>query len=80
MPRIKIVAARCRRCGMCVHICPEELFTRAGEHKTPKITRPRACISCGHCVSTCPGGAILHSDFPPEELPSRGEQGDGRLD
>jgi ferredoxin len=65
MPRIQINAALCQRCGMCIHICPEELFTRVSEDLPPKITRPRACISCGHCVSICPTGAVFHSDFPP---------------
>ena len=72
MPQIRINKDICKRCGMCVHICPEELFVQAKPGAVPRIPRRSACIDCGHCVSTCPTGAVEHSAFPPEDfLPGR---------
>jgi ferredoxin len=67
MTRIRIQAKLCKKCGLCVEICPEELFVRAGPGDLPRIPRQKACIACGHCVSVCPSGAILHLDFPEED-------------
>lgn len=67
MAKIRIQAALCRKCGMCVEICPEGLFTQSTPGSVPKIRRAAACIACGHCVSTCPSGAVQHDDFPPED-------------
>jgi len=74
MARIRIQAVLCKKCGMCVEICPEGLFKRPGPRSIPKITRPAACSACGHCVSTCPSGAILHDDFPPQDWLQEGER------
>lgn len=68
MPRIMIQVDRCRRCGMCVEICPEGLFIQKESNSIPKISSPRDCIACGHCVSICVSGAVIHRDFPPGEM------------
>lgn len=71
MPRIFIQVDRCRRCGMCVEICPEGLFVQTESNRIPKISNPKACISCGHCVSICPSGAVTHQNFSPGDLGPR---------
>jgi ferredoxin len=63
-PRIRIINARCQKCGRCVDICPEELFHQPNPKQPPVIPRQRGCTSCGHCVSLCPAKAIDHMDFP----------------
>ncbi len=68
MPRIRIRKRRCKKCGLCVEICPEGLFLQDEPRSVPRIPRQRGCIACGHCTSVCPGGAIVHRDFPQEEL------------
>ncbi len=67
-PKIRIDNTLCEQCGLCVKICPEELFTRDGSDSVPRILRQHDCIICGHCASVCSTGALTHQDFPPEEL------------
>jgi ferredoxin len=66
MAKIRIVAARCQKCGRCVDICPQGLFVQQKPLSVPRIPRQRACIDCGHCVSICPASAIQHVNFPVE--------------
>jgi NAD-dependent dihydropyrimidine dehydrogenase PreA subunit len=49
-PRIQ--GGLCERCGVCVEICPSEVY-RMGS-KGVKIAYPDACIECGACVAQCP--------------------------
>ncbi len=64
---INIDAARCRRCGRCVTVCPSEIFSSA-KGEVPQVTHAEACIACGHCVDVCTGGAIRHGRFPAEAI------------
>ncbi|MEE9517390.1 MAG: 4Fe-4S binding protein [Candidatus Adiutricales bacterium] len=70
-PKIRIDKTFCEKCGLCVKICPEELFVADGSDSVPMILRQHDCILCGHCASVCPTGALTHKDFPPEELQTR---------
>ena len=74
MAKIRILAQLCRKCGLCVEICPEGLFTRQDARSTPRIRHAAACVACGHCVSTCPSGAVQHADFPAEDWLKPGER------
>ena len=67
MARVRIRKRRCRKCGLCVEICPEGLFVQEQPGTVPRIPSQRGCIACGHCASVCPAGAIVHADFPVEE-------------
>lgn len=40
----------CNACGLCVKECP----VGAIDHKNPKKTDKKLCISCAHCISLCP--------------------------
>jgi ferredoxin len=66
--KVRILAPLCQKCGSCVEICPEGLFSQASADIVPKILNPNACISCGHCISICPSGAIEHVDFPVDDF------------
>jgi nitroreductase/NAD-dependent dihydropyrimidine dehydrogenase PreA subunit len=81
MPTITINAGLCRRCGMCLSICPVSVYIQETKESIPEATNTGFCISCGHCVAICPYNAIIHSEFPEdsvkqvntENMPSPGE-------
>ena len=56
---IIIDAAKCRRDGICVNICPVGIFQGALS-QVPVVDAglSAACIKCGHCAAACPGNAI----------------------
>ncbi|MCD8310032.1 MAG: nitroreductase family protein, partial [Prevotellaceae bacterium] len=64
---INIDAALCRRCGRCLTVCPNEIFSGA-KGEVPQVTHAEACIACGHCVDVCTGSAISHEHFPAEAI------------
>ncbi|MDO9341380.1 MAG: mercury methylation ferredoxin HgcB, partial [Bacteroidales bacterium] len=43
-------------CGMCVKVCPHEVFELAG--KKAHIIRRDYCMECGACALNCPVQAI----------------------
>lgn len=48
---------KCVGCGMCVEVCPHEVFTMNGTKKAA-IAHRDACIECGACAKNCPVDAI----------------------
>jgi NAD-dependent dihydropyrimidine dehydrogenase PreA subunit len=46
----------CTDCGMCVQVCPHEVFTKRNGEIT--MDRPAACMECGACQLNCPFDAI----------------------
>ncbi len=47
-------AAQCNGCGMCVQVCPMNVFQLdVARHKANPI-RPQRCINCNACVHRCP--------------------------
>ena len=48
---------KCLRCGLCVTICPQDVFRR-DEKKYPVITYLQDCQSCFLCQIYCPKDAI----------------------
>ncbi len=70
MAKIRIHKELCKQCGLCVEVCPEQLFTWEGKGSFPKAPRQKGCISCGHCANVCPNGAIEHEDFPAGNHPT----------
>ena len=49
-------AAKCTGCGMCLAVCPREVF-RASDGKVEVASR-NACMECGACRRNCPSGAL----------------------
>lgn len=51
-------------CGICLSVCPKELFepgpemNRAG-YLPPRLTDQSECIGCGNCMIYCPDLAIV---------------------
>jgi len=46
----------CNGCGMCVMVCPHEVFEMQGRKAI--IIDHNACIECGACAINCPVNAI----------------------
>lgn len=65
---IRIDPKACIRCLRCVKICPAQLFAAERDGGAVGVHDPDRCIVCGHCVAACPTGAVLHADFPPEQV------------
>jgi NADP-reducing hydrogenase subunit HndC len=53
----KIIDEKCKRCTLCIKVCPVDAITGAvkQEHKID----PEKCIKCGVCVDKCKFGAII---------------------
>ena len=50
---------RCKACGICVNICPQDVFFGSKKKKIPVITYPEECWHDANCVKFCPiEGAI----------------------
>jgi len=47
----------CKRCGICVAICPRDVFASAPDG-LPIIERPEDCTGCLLCELQCPDFAL----------------------
>ena len=47
---------KCTGCGMCLEVCPHEVFTMNSSHAV--IINRDACMECGACSRNCPVDAI----------------------
>lgn len=47
----------CKSCGICINICPKQVFTEDREGK-PVILDRSACIGCNLCEQLCPDLAL----------------------
>lgn len=54
-----VIADRCDGCGICVDICPDDVF-RMKDGKAI-IAYPDDCDTCFLCETDCPRGAIVVS-------------------
>jgi NAD-dependent dihydropyrimidine dehydrogenase PreA subunit len=48
--------ALCIGCGLCVEVCPHNVFNMAG--KRAELLYPDKCIECGACQLNCDPGAL----------------------
>ncbi len=49
--------SRCVGCGMCVSVCPHEVFVI--EDQRAHIADRDGCMECGACARNCAQGAII---------------------
>ena len=56
----------CNACGMCVDVCPQDVFFGSKKKEKPTITYPEECWHCNACVLDCPseGAVSLRIPFP----------------
>jgi 2-oxoglutarate ferredoxin oxidoreductase subunit delta len=50
-------------CGICIEVCPQELFRPADHlnrkgYKPPRVENPEACTRCQNCMIYCPDLAV----------------------
>ncbi len=50
----------CTGCGVCVDICPSEVYQLVDER--PQPVDPEECIECRACEEQCPANAIVLVD------------------
>jgi ferredoxin len=53
---LEIEPGRCTGCGMCVSVCPHDVFEV--QDRKARIRDRDAFIECGACRSNCPADAI----------------------
>lgn len=53
---LKLNEDKCTGCGMCLDVCPHEVFKMNGKHVM--IQNRDACMECGACSKNCPAEAI----------------------
>ncbi len=54
---IRIDEAWCKRCGICVALCPRAVLTE-GDGGMPRVVDLNACTLCDLCVLRCPDFAM----------------------
>jgi len=45
---------KCTACGVCVNICPQDVFWGSERKKTPVVSCHEECWHCNACVLECP--------------------------
>ncbi len=49
---------KCIPCGICVDVCPEDVFYGSPPKEVPRPRYPDECYHCAGCVTDCPTQAI----------------------
>jgi len=49
---------KCSRCGMCVDVCPLDVYYGSEQGEMPKVGYGEDCFFCGSCILECPTDAI----------------------
>lgn len=58
MPPV-IDKSKCKKCGVCVDVCPMDVFCGSEPKAIPVVSYPEECWHCSACVMDCPvEGAI----------------------
>ena len=65
----KIELSLCIGCGICVDICPMDVFRMDEDTKKPFIKYLRDCQSCFLCERDCSKGAIYVSPDKERRIP-----------
>ena len=52
------IQERCTGCGICVAICPQDVFRINESTKKAIIKYPEDCVSCTSCEEFCPRDCI----------------------
>ncbi|HQP31014.1 MAG TPA: 4Fe-4S dicluster domain-containing protein [Deltaproteobacteria bacterium] len=64
------LAALCKACGACAHICPTGAITVDPSRKSRTYNMAR-CLGCGLCVGTCAQRALTLQEAPDGRKPPR---------
>lgn len=66
MPTVHIEEAGCRDCGLCVEICPTDVFEEDGPRQLAKVVRLDDCIGCTSCMYLCPSRCLTVTTDKPQ--------------
>lgn len=55
---ITIDSTLCKKCKVCVEVCPNGIFRMVNSLNSVKSERIELCFSCGQCMAACPEKAI----------------------
>ncbi|BBA69940.1 mercury methylation ferredoxin HgcB [Geobacter sulfurreducens] len=53
---LEFIGEKCVGCGMCVEVCPHQVFRFEGSKA--KVVARDDCMECGACAVNCPASAI----------------------
>jgi 2-oxoglutarate ferredoxin oxidoreductase subunit delta len=61
--RIIIDEQYCQGCGICIHVCPKNIFQLSSKRSKrgylmPEAVNEESCIQCGLCEKYCPDMCI----------------------
>lgn len=67
MAQVFILSESCKGtddCGICLTVCPKELFEPSGQmnqagYIPPRMVNVEECIGCENCMISCPDMAIM---------------------
>jgi len=68
MPPI-IDEKKCTKCGICVDVCPVDVYYGSAKKEFPVIPYGEDCFFCSACILECPSDAITLR-YPLYALPS----------
>ena len=57
-PSIVLTPKYCKGCGICVELCPTQVFTAEPTTNKALVSAPERCADCGLCELWCPDYAI----------------------
>ena len=63
MAKVEIEIERCKGCGLCVEVCPEQVLEIGREinlsgYQYVTAVQAEACIGCCRCAEMCPDTAL----------------------
>ncbi|TYO96469.1 4Fe-4S dicluster domain-containing protein [Desulfallas thermosapovorans] len=64
---IEFNTARCKKCGLCSHYCPQGVIAR-DKQGYPYVSAPEKCKQCYLCYHRCPDFALEVKDFDRESV------------
>ena len=70
--RVEINEPRCRSCGICYDVCPENVLSASDPLRKAVVTNLDACSGCRLCEWLCTDWAINVAATPTGETASAG--------
>lgn len=55
---------KCKACGKCSDICPQDVFFGSEKKKVPVVSYPEECWHCGACTLDCPVEGTIRLRIP----------------
>ena len=55
---------KCTACGICVDVCPQDVYFGSKEGEVPDVTYPEECWHCDACVLECPVEGAVRLRIP----------------